>query len=156
MKKIFVVAMAAALTSFMSLTSFAGTWYQAEHGYSNYDYEYVAEWRYRNDNGTDVENAWIGNYYVGEGGWMYEGRVTPDGYYVDGTGVWVPSMGKVVEEYYLGHGTAYEFSNGMAVYERFGNEFCLNPWPFYPQEIEEDDDGNRCIDTMFGTCILED
>ena len=51
------------------------------------------KWYYFNERGYCMENAWILTdnqyYYCGQDGAMLTDTVTPDGYYVDGNGVWV-------------------------------------------------------------------
>jgi glucan-binding YG repeat protein len=47
-------------------------------------------WYYLNKSGAMAVNQWIGNYYVGSSGAMYTAQYTPDGYYVDAAGVWMP------------------------------------------------------------------
>ena len=51
------------------------------------------KWYYFNEHGYCMENAWILTdnqyYYCGQDGAMLTDTVTPDGYYVDGNGVWV-------------------------------------------------------------------
>ncbi len=37
-----------------------------------------------------AHDKWIGEYYVGSDGAMLTGTVTPDGYFVDSSGKWLP------------------------------------------------------------------
>ena len=73
--------------------------------YRNYDGTYPAAcwqqingvWYYFNPNGYMAANQWIlhsdGNYYyVGPDGAMWTNARTPDGYYVDASGIWRPGL----------------------------------------------------------------
>ncbi len=66
---------------------------------SGYDYLFAASgdmltgWQvydekdcYFDDSGAMVKNRWVGNYYLGEDGYMLRDTVTPDGWYVDKNG----------------------------------------------------------------------
>ena len=46
-------------------------------------------WYYLSEGGARVENAWVGNYYVGKEGVMAVNTWTPDGYYVGADGAWI-------------------------------------------------------------------
>ncbi|WP_306291139.1 carbohydrate-binding domain-containing protein [Lactonifactor longoviformis] len=48
------------------------------------------EWYYADSSGAMAVNRWIGNYYVGSTGAMHTSGYTPDGYYVDADGKWMP------------------------------------------------------------------
>ena len=48
------------------------------------------EWYYADSSGAMAVNRWIGNYYVGSTGAMHTSGYTPDGYYVDADGMWMP------------------------------------------------------------------
>ncbi len=50
-------------------------------------------WYYLTSSGSMTKNRWIGNYYVGSSGAMYVSRFTPDGFYVNGSGQWIPISG---------------------------------------------------------------
>ncbi len=59
-------------------------WYEDENG----------DWYYFRGNGAMAKNSWIEwkgkYYYVGSDGKMLTGTTTPDGYYVNWEGVWIP------------------------------------------------------------------
>ncbi|MGN0372567.1 MAG: choline-binding protein [Enterocloster sp.] len=58
------------------------------------NWEYVDDnWRYKQDDGTYLTNGWAQDsegkwYYLDDEGLMMAGQTTPDGYYVDESGVW--------------------------------------------------------------------
>lgn len=68
-------------TSFLlstTITTYAGTWYNDNKG-----------WKYRNENNQDVTGWILDNgkyYYIGNDGYMLSNCVTPDGYYINGSG----------------------------------------------------------------------
>jgi len=73
-----------------------GTWYY----FNDYGAAVVkiwlksgGKWYYMKEDGTMATNKWIKWYnkwyYVGKDGAMYANRKTPDGYYVNASGVWV-------------------------------------------------------------------
>lgn len=68
------------LSVLISFPVFAGTWEQQE-----------SSWKYINDDGT-YATGWINDngkdYYLDANGNMLADTVTPDGYYVDGSGAW--------------------------------------------------------------------
>ena len=39
-----------------------------------------------------VHDKWIGDYYLGTDGSMLTSTVTPDGYQVDASGKWIPTI----------------------------------------------------------------
>ncbi len=45
------------------------------------------QWRYYDERGEMMTNAWVGNYYVGMDGVMQVNTLTPDGYWLDETGL---------------------------------------------------------------------
>ena len=50
-------------------------------------------WKFKQEDGTYLTNSWKQDpdgkwYYLNEDGWMLKDTTTPDGYYVDGSGVW--------------------------------------------------------------------
>ena len=52
-------------------------------------------WRLVNEDGSYATNQWYQTpggiwYYFGEDGYLLKNATTPDGYYVDGLGAWVP------------------------------------------------------------------
>ena len=59
-------------------------------------------WMYTKPDGTEAI-GWAlidGDYhYFDENGWMHVSTFTPDGYYVDHYGVWLPDLGKNASEY---------------------------------------------------------
>lgn len=91
-KKLFAVALTAAMTAAMGMTSFAGQWLQNDTG-----------WWWAYDDGTNPVNEWLwldGNqdgiyecYYFGSDGYMYANRTTPDGYQVNSDGAWIVDGG---------------------------------------------------------------
>jgi hypothetical protein len=48
------------------------------------------KWYYLSDSGAMVPNQWVGNYYSGQDGAMLTNTMTPDGYWVDESGAYVP------------------------------------------------------------------
>jgi len=86
-RKIITVALAAALTVAMTMTSFAGVWRSDSNG-----------WWWQNDNGSWPMNTWqwldgdnngISEcYYFDAHGYCLQGTRTPDGYDVNGDGAW--------------------------------------------------------------------
>ncbi|MDR1769178.1 MAG: hypothetical protein LBS02_00885 [Hungatella sp.] len=86
-RKIITVALAAALTVAMTMTSFAGVWRSDSNG-----------WWWQNDNGSWPMNTWQwldGDnngtsecYYFDAHGYCLQGTRTPDGYDVNGDGAW--------------------------------------------------------------------
>ena len=47
-------------------------------------------WYYFAGNGKMVSNQWVGDYYLGENGAMLTNKMTPDGFWVDENGKWMP------------------------------------------------------------------
>lgn len=50
-------------------------------------------WKFKQEDGTYLTNSWKQDpdgkwYYLNEDGWMLKDTTTPDGYYVDGNGIW--------------------------------------------------------------------
>ncbi len=71
------------VSALMATTVFAGTWRRDDRG-----------WWYERDDGTYEWSSWVRDpdgsyYYLGADGYMLTNTVTPDGYYVDGSGRWV-------------------------------------------------------------------
>lgn len=66
-------------------------WYYFDrNGYMCVGWKMVdRQWYYFYQNGVMAQNAWIGNYYLGENGAMLTSSITPDGYYVDANGCWI-------------------------------------------------------------------
>jgi cell wall binding repeat family protein len=107
MKKLFFAPLLLGLTVMGSTCVYAsgwqkdsvGWWYSLPNGgyYRNtwfYDYYpdyYDSKWYYFNNDGYMVANQWVGDYYLGSDGAMYKSRTTPDGYYVNYTGAWMPN-----------------------------------------------------------------
>lgn len=90
MKKIFKTAMIA--TSIMVISAspaMAGRWTAAGTDASNY----YNRWRYIKDDGNLAKNEWqkINNtwYYFGPDGYRLTNTITPDGYRVNASGMWV-------------------------------------------------------------------
>lgn len=48
------------------------------------------KWYYFDENAYMAHDQWIGEYYVGSDGAMLTETVTPDGYFVDYRGKWIP------------------------------------------------------------------
>ena len=71
-----------------------GWWYcNADHSYTTNGWQYINNlWYYFDENGY-MKTGWIlykdAWYYCGESGAMLVNTTTPDGYYVNGDGVWV-------------------------------------------------------------------
>ncbi len=84
MKRFLTAVLAAVcISALLVSTAFAGTWRRDNRG-----------WWYENDEGTYEWNSWVRDpdgswYYLGADGYMLTNTVTPDGYYVDGSGRWV-------------------------------------------------------------------
>ena len=72
-----------------------GTWYYADKSGKMLTgwIKDGSTWYYLASSGAMEKNRWIGNYYVGSSGAMYESRFTPDGFYVDNSGQWLPISG---------------------------------------------------------------
>lgn len=74
-----------------------GWWYcNADRSYTVNNWQYINnKWYYFNERGYMV-TGWVHwknvYYYCGPDGDMWVSRWTPDGYYVDGNGVWVQNM----------------------------------------------------------------
>ena len=88
--KIRKIIAAAAAVLFVSVlatgTAMAGQWEFTDFG----------SWRYVKDNGQYAANEWItdtdGKWYCfDKNGYMYSEIITPDGFYVDANGVWIPA-----------------------------------------------------------------
>lgn len=65
-----------------------GWWYDyGDYTYPSSKWEKInGKYYYFDDRGYMLSSRWVGNYYVGSDGAMYEDRRTPDGFYVDTTG----------------------------------------------------------------------
>ena len=77
-----------------------GDWYYA--GSSGYilTNQWIKEpegWYYLHSNGKMALNQWVGNYYLGEFGYMLTSTVTPDGYRVGADGAWIPSQERLLD-----------------------------------------------------------
>lgn len=83
--KLFIAA--ACASALMCMTSFAGEWKQDTAG-----------WWYQNDDGTYAQNAWVGNYYCGNDGYMLVNTTTPDGYAVGADGAWIDAAQTATEQ----------------------------------------------------------
>ena len=75
-----------------------GWWYEeADGSYPTNAWKLIKDkWYYFDGVGYMVENRWIGNYYLGADGAMLVNTSTPDGYYVDATGIWVEGVRNTV------------------------------------------------------------
>ena len=68
------------------------------------NWEFVDDnWKYKQDDGTYLTNGWAQDlegkwYYLDDEGLMMADQVTPDGYYVDESGVWNGAAPAVEEE----------------------------------------------------------
>ncbi len=73
-------------------------------------YEFTAD-------GMMLKNQWSGDYYLGSDGKMLVNTTTPDGYYVDGTGVWValPGCSYAAAIELINLSNQYRASHGVAV-----------------------------------------
>lgn len=70
-----------------ALTTYAGTWEQDSRG-----------WKYIDNNGQYTTGWVLDNgkyYYLGNDNYMLADAVTPDGYYVNGTGEWVNGVDSI-------------------------------------------------------------
>ena len=76
-KAAMIFGIAAGLSMLASTASFAGEWKKDDTG-----------WWYQYDATNYAVNTWIGNYYVGDRGYMLESQLTPDGYMVNDDGSW--------------------------------------------------------------------
>ena len=106
MKKSIMSLMIGIGVAFLSITSTAqGKWVQDSAGWKYYSDENTVpanswqlifdtngkgQWYYFDENAYMVHDRWIGEYYVGSDGVMLTGTVTPDGYFVDSSGKWLP------------------------------------------------------------------
>jgi hypothetical protein len=84
MKKTISVITAGILLLSMSITAFGGQWKHDGIG-----------WWYQNDDGSFQQDGWFLDgdgkyYYFNQAGYMLADTVTPDGYYVNTDGAWVP------------------------------------------------------------------
>lgn len=71
-----------------------GWWYcNADRSYTTNDWQYIDNLWYCFDENGYMKTGWIlykdAWYYCGESGAMLVNTTTPDGYYVNGDGVWV-------------------------------------------------------------------
>ncbi len=74
-----------------------GDWYYANSSGYILTNQWLKEpegWYYVHNNGKMALNQWVGNYYLGEFGYMLTNTVTPDGYRVGADGAWVSSNEK--------------------------------------------------------------
>lgn len=71
-----------------------GWWYQESNGtYPTKQWSNISgKWYYFDENGYMVHDRWIGDYYLGTDGSMLTSTVTPDGYQVDASGKWIPTI----------------------------------------------------------------
>ena len=102
LKKGLVTTLAfASLTTYLFVTSTAapgaewkkndkGWWYEeADGSYPTNAWKLIKDkWYYFDNVGYMVENRWVGNYYLGADGAMLVSTSTPDGYYVNASGVY--------------------------------------------------------------------
>ena len=100
-----IVLIASIASMFFCLSSFAGQWQQDGIGwrYQNDDGSYVTNawhqdpdqlWYYLGPDGYMLHDQWInGMYYVGSNGAMLKNTVTPDGYRVGADGAWIQDGG---------------------------------------------------------------
>ncbi len=76
------------LSVIMSMPAFAGRWEQLQSG----------EWTYYNDNGAPAVNQWVRDgdayYYIGPDSLMLVNNYTPDGYWVNGSGIYESRWGR--------------------------------------------------------------
>lgn len=81
MKKLRTILTAALLSMTMASTAMAGTWQS----------QTIVQWKYQNDDGS-YATGWVADdgkyYYMDPNGVMLTDTITPDGYYVDASGVW--------------------------------------------------------------------
>lgn len=83
-------AVLAAGISIMSvMTAFAGEWKQDEYG-----------WKYQYDDTHYAADTWIGNYYVGDLGYMLNSQLTPDGYMLNDDGSYYAALPENAAEVY--------------------------------------------------------
>lgn len=90
MKKRFLVAAVAVMSTMMSMTAFAGmgSWQQNETGWwwQRNDGSYPAsEWKWIDGNGDGTAES----YYFDQNGYLITNTTTPDGYTVNADGAWV-------------------------------------------------------------------
>ena len=76
-KTAMILGAAAGLSMLASTAAFAGEWKKDDVG-----------WWYQYDATNYAVNTWIGNYYLGNSGYMLESQLTPDGYMVNDDGSW--------------------------------------------------------------------
>ncbi|NBH36682.1 hypothetical protein D3Z58_25090 [Clostridiaceae bacterium] len=84
LRTVVALTAAAAMTMASVMTASADTWRQDSKG-----------WRVETEDGSYLTNQWCQSlgglwYYFGEDGYHLRDTITPDGYYVDRLGVWVP------------------------------------------------------------------
>lgn len=132
--KVVIAALAVSLLAATPMTALAGEWKEE----IRYGYSY---WQYLNDDGTYTMNQWQeidGKwYYFSDGGYMEKGSITPDGYRVDGDGVWVPGYNRYGAGGIEGYDTIVKmWSNGTIVSEEELQNICNTTLEGSP-ELEE-------------------
>lgn len=74
-KTMAVLGLAMTLSLVSGMTAFAA-WEQKD-----------GRWYYYDGQGNMLKDTWVGNYYVGADGAMLTDTLTPEGYWLDGTGL---------------------------------------------------------------------
>lgn len=101
-------------------------WYQDDDGgYPRNEWRLIdGSWYYFDGDGYMMHDCWIQNmYYMGENGAMISGTITPDGFYVDESGRYVPGSGNRIDgEYVLSHIDAYSYDGSYKQLKR--NSTC--------------------------------
>ncbi|KXB66241.1 cell wall-binding repeat protein, partial [Parvimonas sp. KA00067] len=94
----------------------SGSWYYFNSGgYMVTGWNLLGnDWFYLKDSGAMAENEWIGDYYLGKGGYMLTNTTTPDGYRVDKNGRWITGSWKSYNGIWW-----YEYSDGSYLKEEW-------------------------------------
>lgn len=88
-KTAMILGAAAGLSMLASTAALAGEWKKDDIG-----------WWYQYDATNYAVNTWIGNYYLGDYGYMLESQLTPDDYMVNDDGSWYVAVPENAVEVY--------------------------------------------------------
>lgn len=127
----------------------AGWWYQRDdqsYPKSEWMQDGNGKWYYFDENGY-MKTGWITDngksYYLGQDGAMLVNAVTPDGYYVDGSGVW------------QGQKAASNDANSLALERSLEELSGRSSEPLYYMELDANHDGRDEIFVTDGDMSLE-
>ena len=104
----------------------SGSWYYFNSvGYMVTGWKLLGnDWFYLKDSGAMAENEWIGDYYLGKGGYMLTNTTTPDGYKVDKNGKWITGAWKSYNGIWW-----YEYSDGSYLKEEW--KYISGSWYYF-------------------------